>query len=449
MSALVLGGGVEGLAAAAVLARAGRSVTLLEARAAVGGTAEIFHDTDQLRPWVIQELGLDVSLKDAPVVYGPNGPIEAPASYTALIDSIRPFVESLLDGVAPHVSAEAALWPLLKPAMGFRKLGNDVMMDLLRVAPSNASDFLAEHTDDPALAATLVLPALLHTWMGPRSPSSTTPLLFLECTRGQEVVGGPAALVSALKKACAGVDIRTGVEISALDVDGAGCHGVRVGDELLSADVVVSTLGPRRTMLDLVDPMWLPPLTARDVECVRVRGCVAKIEVDLAGPGGLGDRKRIRSATCLDDIEKAFDDIKHRRLPRKPVLDIRVVDGRLSILAFGVPYDLDGGWTDDAREILRQRVLETLHETIVGLELEGHRVLTPADLESQYAVEGGHLLHGELALDQIYSLRPTPGLSRHVTTVPGLFLGSEGCHPGLPNSGASGVLAAKAALGGE
>jgi len=419
-------------------------VTLVTRRSEVGGSAELVHDTELLRPWVVSELGLDVDLAAPPPVHTPGGMLERPGSLNEFIEAVRPFVLSLLDGPAPHVSAEAALWPLMKPALGFRKLGNDVMMELLRVAPSCASDFLAEHTDDGATAAALALPALLHTWMGPRSPSSTTPLLFRECARVDEVVGGPRALIAALKKACASVTIRTSADIRRLVVDGDGCHGVQIGDEVLEAEVVLSTLGPRRTLLDLVDPMWLPHLTGRDVECVRVRGCVSHVHVDLAGPGGLGDRRRIRTAAHPNDIERAFDDIKHRRLPRKPVLDIRVVDGGLSILVFGTAYDLDGGWTAEAREGLRERVLATLHEAVPGLELEGHRVVTPADIEAEYGHEGGHLLDGELALDQIYSLRPTPGLSRHATPIRGLFLGSEGCHPGLVSSGAAGLLAARA-----
>ncbi|HJN74045.1 MAG TPA: NAD(P)-binding protein [Myxococcota bacterium] len=446
MSAIVLGGGVEGLAAAAVLARAGETVTLVEARRELGGSARILHDTELLRPWVVEELGLDVQLVPPPPVHGPGGPIEAPVALAEIIDAIRPFVLSLLDGPAPLVSSDAALWPLLKPALGFRMLGPSVMMELLRVAPTCAADFLAEHTSDPALAASMALPALLHTWMGPRSPSSTTPLLIHECARGDEVAGGSGALVEALEKACVGVTFRTDTVVSGLEVDGSGCHGVRLGEELLEAETVISTLGPRRTLLGLVDPMWLPPLTERDVDCVRLRGCVAKMDIDLADPGSIGDRKRLRTASGLDDIERAFDDVKHRRLPRKPVLDIRVVDGCLSVLAFGAPYELDGGWSDGARDGLRQRVLAALHEAVSGLELEGHRLLTPADLESEYGLEGGHLLHGELALDQLYSLRPTPGLSRHATAIAGLYLGSEGCHPGLASSGASGVFAARAAL---
>ena len=446
MSAIVLGGGVAGLCAAAALIRAGESVTLIEARDTLGGADALLHDTALFRPWVEAELGLSLERVAPPPVHGPKGAVEAPASLSRFLDEIRPFVLSLLDAEAPHVAADAALWPLLKPAMGFRKLGSETMMELLRVAPTCAADFLGEHTDDPVVAASLALPGLLSTWMGPRSPSSTTPLLFHACAAGEEIAGGTPALLAALQAACSGVTLRLGAEVTGLLVDGDGCHGVRLGEEVLEADTVLSTLGPRRTLLQLVDPMWLPHLTERDVECVRLRGAVAVVQVDLAGPGALGDRRRLRTGASPDDLERAFDDVKHRRLPRKPVLDIRVVDGGLSILAFGAPYELDGGWTDEAREGLRQRVLAALHEAVPGLELEGHRVLTPADLEHDFGLEGGHFLHGEVALDQVYSLRPTPGLSRHATPIRGLVLGSEGCHPGLANSGAAGVFAAQAAL---
>ena len=74
-------------------------------------------------------------------------------------------------------------------------------------------------------------------------------------------------------------------------------------------------------------------------------------------------------------------------------------------------------------------------------------VLTPADLETRFALTGGQLHHGELALDQLLVMRPTASTARYRTTVPGLFLGGSGSHPGGGVRPTAGLLAAEVVLG--
>jgi len=74
-------------------------------------------------------------------------------------------------------------------------------------------------------------------------------------------------------------------------------------------------------------------------------------------------------------------------------------------------------------------------------------VLTPADLETRFALTGGQLHHGELALDQMLVMRPSPSAARYRTVIPGLFLGGSGSHPGGGVRPTAGVLAAEAVLG--
>ena len=75
----------------------------------------------------------------------------------------------------------------------------------------------------------------------------------------------------------------------------------------------------------------------------------------------------------------------------------------------------------------------------------GRDVLSPADLAERYHVSGGHLHHGEHALDQLL-LRPTPETARYSTPVEGLFLGGSGSHPGGGVTGLPGWLASGALL---
>jgi phytoene dehydrogenase-like protein len=73
-------------------------------------------------------------------------------------------------------------------------------------------------------------------------------------------------------------------------------------------------------------------------------------------------------------------------------------------------------------------------------------VLTPVDLEREWGCAGGHIHHGELALDQLYAMRPLLGWSQYRTPVAGLWLCSAGVHPGLGLTGGSGANAAREIL---
>ena len=85
-----------------------------------------------------------------------------------------------------------------------------------------------------------------------------------------------------------------------------------------------------------------------------------------------------------------------------------------------------------------------MEDTILASE-----TLTPADIESRYTLPGGHPFHGELALDQLGPLRPTPRLARYTTPIRGLYLGSSGMHPGFGVTCGPGALAARAILANQ
>ncbi len=73
-------------------------------------------------------------------------------------------------------------------------------------------------------------------------------------------------------------------------------------------------------------------------------------------------------------------------------------------------------------------------------------VITPAELESVYGLAGGHMFHGELAIDQLFTMRPLLGYGGYDTPIRGLYLCGGGTHPGGFMSGSSGKLAVYALL---
>jgi phytoene dehydrogenase-like protein len=74
----------------------------------------------------------------------------------------------------------------------------------------------------------------------------------------------------------------------------------------------------------------------------------------------------------------------------------------------------------------------------------GREILTPEDLERGWGMSGGHIFHGEPAIDQSWIARPLLGWSQYRTPVTGLYLASAGAHPGGGLTGLPGLLAAQA-----
>ena len=82
----------------------------------------------------------------------------------------------------------------------------------------------------------------------------------------------------------------------------------------------------------------------------------------------------------------------------------------------------------------------------IGELVKKHSVMTPGKLEREYGLAGGHVNHGELALDQFFAWRPVLGLARHRLAIPGLYLCGSGAHPGGGLTGGPGDHAARAIL---
>jgi phytoene dehydrogenase-like protein len=120
----------------------------------------------------------------------------------------------------------------------------------------------------------------------------------------------------------------------------------------------------------------------------------------------------------------------------------------MSIYVQYAPYDLRRDTWDTARDTLQQTVLETLAEHAPGLPslVLAAQTITPADLQGTYGFTGGHIHHGEMALDQLYVMRPLLGWAQHRTPIAGLYLCGAGTHPGGGLSGANGANAARVVI---
>ena len=120
----------------------------------------------------------------------------------------------------------------------------------------------------------------------------------------------------------------------------------------------------------------------------------------------------------------------------------------MSIYMQYAPYKLKGGDWDAQRAALGETVVRTLSQYSPGLPqlIESHQIITPKDLETTFGLTGGHIFHGELALDQFFTMRPLLDWARYRTPIQNLYLCGNGTHPGSGLTGGSGANAAKEIL---
>jgi phytoene dehydrogenase-like protein len=489
---IVIGAGHNGMVAALRLAGAGRRVTVLERREVTGGLAAaeefspgyrspgVLHDTAGLRPRIAAALGLErhgLSWRQRPPFVAARAgrePLRSDAAGNGLaawrrsVDELRPFVSRLLERPPPRLELRGAgdILRLGLEGLALRRLGRRRSRELLRVLPMSAEDWLSDWFDDADVAGAVAAPGLLGVFAGPRSPGTAGGLLMHESGAGREVAGGPAALAAALESAAraAGVEVRTGAEVTAIDVGNGRARGVSLASgEQLPAAAVAASCDPKTALLRLLPPGNLGLRDERAIGLYRSRGTVAKLHLALSGPpvlaGDGGEPPELMRIGSLNELERAFDDLKYGRLPEAPALEVRLpslADPELapaghhvaSVLVSCVPHTPDGGWQVETRQRLERAVMDRLEEAAPGLgELVVDRQLsTPADIEQRYGSMGGHLFHGEMALDQLLSMRPAICAGRYRTPIEGLYLAGGGSHPGGGISGLPGWLAASTIL---
>jgi phytoene dehydrogenase-like protein len=246
--------------------------------------------------------------------------------------------------------------------------------------------------------------------------------------------------------------------------DGLAATGVQLADgEKIMADRVVSSADPKSTFLNLVGVEYLDIGFTNRIRRLRCNGYVGKLHLALSGaPSFTGVEKadgRMIIAPQLDAIEFAYDDAKYGDCSRNPVMEIVVPslhdaslapNGQhvLSAHVMYVPRQLKGGWTDAARDAIADRAIASIAEYAPDIrkQILHSEFLTPADLERDYGVSGGHWHHTEMAVDQMLMMRPTYEAAQYSTPIPGLFLCGAGSHPGGDITGHAGHNAAREIL---
>ncbi len=281
--------------------------------------------------------------------------------------------------------------------------------------------------------------------------------------------GGAGAITVAMAAAAkqAGAEIRTEAAVAEIRIkDGVATGVVLVSGEEISANAVVSNADPKRTLMRLVDPAHLTPDFVQKIKNYRSVGTVAKINLALSalpeftalkakGNGNLL-QGRIQISPEIDYLERAFDESKYGNFSHAPYLEITfpsLSDPTLappgqhvmSIYMQYAPYNLKNGDWETQRKALGETVVKTIAQYAPNLPqtILRHQIITPKDLEETYGLTGGHIFHGELALDQFFTMRPLLDWARYRTPIERLFLCGSGTHPGTGLTGGSGANAAR------
>ena len=357
-----------------------------------------------------------------------------------------------------------------------RNLGREQVRETLRVLPMSVADLVSEAVDDEALRGVLGARGIRYSAMGPHSAGTALNFLWDSAAGGGApgrtvfARGGPEALADALSSAARGngAELRAGAEVSRIRTARGTVEGVALaGGEEIDAPVVASSADPKRTLLRLLDATEVGPTLGWRAENIRAPGVVAKVTLVLdrlpaiAGADDERLRARIVFAPSLDELERAFNDSKYGRISESPYLEVTIPtlsdpslapEGThvLSALFQYAPHDLrDAEWDRSASDRVADSTVRMLEKYAPGLgeSIVARHVVTPADLEREYGLTGGHPMHCEHALDQFFAWRPLLDHARYrLAGIGGLYLCGAGAHPGGGITGGPGRNAAKAIL---
>ncbi len=381
---VIVGGGHNGLVAAAYLAKSGLSVLVAERREIVGGAAVSEHPfgpdytvtslsyvVSLLPPAMVRDLELD---RHGYHVY-PQGPyfapradgrhLRLPANPTERFEEIKKFsaqdaetfprwdawlghlgsiVGPLLSEIPPKVGSHR-LRDLTRQAWLLRRLrAVDVRgaFDLTRLMTASVADLVEDHFESDAVRGVLSVSGVIGTWAGPRSAGTAYVMLHHHIgdlgdghaggwgfPRGGmgTVTGAMAAAASSF-----GARVRTSAAVARIDVRDGRATGVTLeSGEQISARTVVTTAHPAISFLRLVDRDTLPSDFVADIESWKTRSGTVKINLAVdrlprfASHPELDPQVQggtIVLAESLDDVESAFQDAVAGRPATVPFADV-------------------------------------------------------------------------------------------------------------------------------
>ena len=405
---------------------------------------------------------------------------EAYTRFGPLMGQIGMAVRPILETIAPNAIRPSVsdLFNTKKLLDHVKTLSSEQFEYLTKLMTMSSADFLDEWFEFEPLKATMSASGIIGTFMGPRSPGSAYVMLhhYMGDIDGafrswgfQRGGTGEISMAIARSAEHFGVEIKTETSVNNVIIKNNKAVGVALdnGDEYHS-DIVISGLDPKQSFLKLVNENDLPDEFVKDIKNFRIRGSSGKVNLALDGLPNFtclpGDGHHLRGAISIspsyDHLENAYDDAKYGNFSKKPFMDIilpSVLDPEMappgkhvmSCFVQYAPYKINGGWNDKKREAFGDAVIDTLAQYAPNIkDIILHRqVLTPLDLESTFGLTEGNIFHGELTIQQLFSLRPAVRWADYTTPIKNYYQCGSGTHPGGGITGSPGEMAAKKILG--
>ena len=400
---------------------------------------------------------------------------------SADLDVVSDTVRRLVRVIPPEIDAGLSGIPAaLRTARALRSLPRRLRPLLNELMLNSLGGFLDARFESDAFKGLYGVKGLVGNMVSTRSSGSAYVLLHhvfgeVNGKRGKwgQPLGGMGAITQAMRNhlESRGGAVLTGRAVREVLVEKGRAKGVVLSDGArLDARLVISGVTPKLLFERLLDPNWVPDEVARRIRGWRCRSGTFRMNVAIselpdfvARPGTQLQRHHngtVYVAPSLDYLDAAHDDARHRGYARKPIVSVMiptVLDDTLapegthiaSLFCQHFNNELPGdeSW-DTLRDTAAERVIDTVTEVAPNFRRSviGYKALSPLDLEREYGLTGGDIFHGEMHLDQLFSMRPGPGMAGHRTPVKGLYQCASGTHPGGGVTGLPGMNAARVIL---
>ncbi len=470
--AVVIGSGINSLACAALLARGGWNVRVLEREDELGGC---------IRTAALTEPGYlhDVFSAWHPLWVGG-------AAHAELADALGqrgleylntdyPTATLTPEGEATFLlrSTEANVAELGEEWRGAVEFTGNVL--------ASSRDWLTQ-TFASGRAHGVLAPWVLHTGLGPDAAGSgfMTQVIAVAVQEGGMPIprGGGAKLVEALVRLIEdhGGTCEAGRDVERVLVRDGKASGVRLadGEEVAAERAVIANVTPTQLYGRLVE--------GHEELGSRFRYGRSEMQIHFAlsepprweGDERLGQTAIVHLTPGLDGVSRAVNEAERGLLPAEATVVVgqpltidpsRAPDGagllwiQLQELPWHVKDDAagelatgDGTWTEDLRERYADRIQARIARHVPNLEssIRKRVTLSPADLQAANVnLHQGDPYSGALELDQNLLWRPLPSSPGHATPVDRLWHIGASTHPGPGLGAGSGTLVAKRLLRGR